>query len=590
MSKLPIQVLLLVDADADVSEGDVASLLPSERHRRRVLRLTNYGYRRPDGWTERTALNWPSLLLACRKVASDANSLGQDGHPLNIYVYGLAPLSAFLAIGVFLDTRRARVVSINRRRDGTANQEDVLDLSPGAGQPYFGRLEGLDGVSPATGRVGLFVSTRAEPAPAAATDVLVARPEGLANLVEVTSPKDAALTADNVGPCLRQLADLGVAVAANYPRSSGLTTFVLGPAPLALGLGLVLNPNQHISATRPLELTEYVAGAYSVVGRIPSSEGARELPTGPEAELRRRGVLDALLTSVAQLQEHATSEDLRIPSGLNPVAQDSDPGPAELLSQLTNLRVSREPNTDQFHINVLQGELSFGAALLQALVGVDEPVQRRLARLFTLHELVHDLQGLTSANYAGIGRAGVALEEVDYWADAFAILVAVRHEVRWRGPEGEANYQAISLDYFDAHLEALRAFDRLEQGNGPMERLPERRLRRYLIWAVQRARAKYTRTIEELKFVLDTRVHVQLAPVPGRLDEAFDKCVSGALDGTQLIVSIGGRVKRFPAQGESFDPRGLVVAVANYDEGAQVRAADYVVNEGRKLLLSWLVG
>lgn len=69
-----------------------------------------------------------------------------------------------------------------------------------------------------------------------------------------------------------------------------------------------------------------------------------------------------------------------------------------------------------------RGELRLGQGLLEAIAKLDDPKIADLTKLFVLHELVHDAQGLRSSNFAGVGRAAVALEQIDYLADAFAAI------------------------------------------------------------------------------------------------------------------------------------------------------------------------
>lgn len=82
----------------------------------------------------------------------------------------------------------------------------------------------------------------------------------------------------------------------------------------------------------------------------------------------------------------------------------------------------------------------------------------------------------------------------------------------------------IVTEHIDAALSGIEAFDRAEQGDH-LGRLYERRLRRYLIWHLQRARALSLQNVEQAWQMLEKRLIVELAPLDGYLDERFDKLV-----------------------------------------------------------------
>ncbi|MFP2924678.1 hypothetical protein ACLESO_05560 [Pyxidicoccus sp. 3LG] len=127
--------------------------------------------------------------------------------------------------------------------------------------------------------------------------------------------------------------------------------------------------------------------------------------------------------------------------------------------------------------------------LCQARDRLREPVWEEFIRLFLLHEGYHIAQGLTSYNYRGIGRAGFVLEGIDYDADVFSIQGCLA----WRrnqesGRVREQGEMATLTSILETVIGGLSAFDAFE-GRFPLQELPERRLRRYLIWYLQLARA-----------------------------------------------------------------------------------------------------
>src|SRR6266540_609141 len=173
------------------------------------------------------------------------------------------------------------------------------------------------------------------------------------------------------------------------------------------------------------------------------------------------------------------------------------------------------------------------------------------------HEVWHFDQNIRSTNYREVGRAGLAIEEVDYRADAVAIGTLARVAARMSGnPRGD----------LVAHITSA--------------------IRRYLIWYLQLCRAATISTVEHIDLLLGERVIVEVAPLRGHLDARYDKLASTGTDMSELFIVLGGRLLRYPPR-PGFLPAALVEAVRGYDWTLPQAAMDYVIGENAPVLVPW---
>jgi hypothetical protein len=217
-------------------------------------------------------------------------------------------------------------------------------------------------------------------------------------------------------------------------------------------------------------------------------------------------------------------------------------------------------------------------------------MQQGFGRLLLLHELFHDGQDLRTSNYYDVGRAGTVLEGVDFAADAFALAVLIAWDLRRGGPRALEAAGDRAARWVGWAIEGIEAFDRFEQGVR-IERLFERRLRRYLIWYLQRERARAVRqkanARNDVERLFAGRLAVELAPLAGRLDARFDKLVAGSTPHTELFAALDGHLIR-EARRPGFDPGALVDAVRRYDRAPIEMAMGYVLDEHRAVLIPWV--
>ncbi len=585
----PDQIILLLDVDAAADESGVLQRVPHERRHRHVLRLTDFGYERRPG-VPRDRLDWDSLAAAILSLAERARTLlPTDGAPPQVYVGGFAPLSVFFAIGTYLDTRLMQVVSVQQRRNQPGTW-DVLDLCATAGTATVLAAAGLNPGSPAdgTGRVAVFLSTQVpEPPREAIRNVIQAHGDDLVGIARLTA---ASTTVDqsNIGGIVHDAARLFVDLVSTFPYRTGVTVFLAGPSSLALAAGLALNPNQYLADGRTIDLTEYVAGPYARVLSLPIVV-VREVtpPDDPASQNRRAAAFEALRSGLEALQRDLQVDQVHVPRGLARDEEETRTLGAAVLERIRALKLPGAATDGAFDIDTLGNELRIGHGLLHPLAPLDSDALRRVGQLFTLHEVLHEDQGIGSHNYQGVGRTGVVLEEADFWADAFAIATAVLHE-SMVGSAGRGTKLGTALATFiDAHIEAMRAFDRMEQGSATLVVLPERRLRRYLIWHLQRARAAAVTTPAHVRSLFDARLFVELGPLRGHLDSRFDKLVDAATQDTTLAVGLHGRVARIPRLPQNFEPADFVEAVRRADDDTLRKLSTYVVNHAKDLLISW---
>ena len=583
----PTQFLLFLDVDNPVDEAQFDALVPDRRSVRHTLRLSDSGLE-PQPGRRRDELDWAGIVEALASLRSRLIAKWPEDGNVEVYVAGFAPLPVFFAAGAMLDTRTSHVFALQPDRERHGDWT-LLDLSKG--EAPSGLIPSGLPKPPAvtTGNIALFISTQVAAAPVGPVREAVKEIGGeLGAIASLTSADRTVVDQKNIGRLFTQLREFFVAVTEAYPDRSGVTLFLAGPAAMALAAGLAMNVNQFFGQGRVVDLCEYLGGPYKHVLRLPLDVASSDsVPDDAEAVLRRTRAFGHFRRGVAALQTHLERETLHLPVGFAASDEVAAKLGDDAYRLLTGLTVPDEPVGDAFEVDVLASRLTVGHGLLHALSDVSPDTLSRLGQMFTLHEVLHPGQGIESYNFRGIGRSGVALEDVDFWADAFAIATATTHEVLRNGAEGEARCGESLLAFINAHIEAMRAFDRMEQGIDQLRVMPERRLRRYLIWYLQRARAVAVRSPTDVRAMLDTRLFVELAPLRGRLDRRYDKIVVSPVQTTTLTVVSGGRACRIPALPLNFDPADLVEAVRTFDEEALANLMDYVVNKARDLLVTW---
>lgn len=566
---LPIQVVALLDIEDAITDDDVSLALPAERHDRRVIRATECGAAR----VERTAgvrghVDWDATAQATSRLAEQVRELRATAdRPTVLFIGGLAPLPVFFHLGYELSRWSSDVVLINRRND----RWERFELSCAATDGEFFAPHGLEGEpSEVTGRVAVVVSTGHVATAESMRQAVTASGGALAGIIELAANKPALLTPENCGGAIAGLTNAFTGVRSRYPHADGLAVFLAVPAPLAFLAGRAVNS----TITRDVWVANFDNGSYNVALWLPWHAAGSPPISEDAAAIEARGATsDAAAAAIKQLQASLDESDL----------VGSVVPPERLLTRLREVEVDASPVGDEFSLSVAQRRLRFGRGLLEALRTLPQPQQEAVARLLFLHEVFHFDQNLLSTNYHNIGRAGVALEEVDYWADSFALTTEVRRHLR-----GERQDPApAAARVLEAHIAGLAVFDRQQHGPAILN-LSERRLRRYLTWHLQLARVATARTPENVLTALTGRVVAELANVEFALDARGERILRRPLPNVELVVVVDRQLRRIPKTA-SLDPAVLVDAVRRFDQAALRQAMHYVAEQHATLMLPWVM-
>jgi SMODS-associated and fused to various effectors sensor domain len=576
-------ILVILDV-AQVMDDELLRLLPEAHRDRTILRLSEEIFRRPAPPGEmKGPYDWETLGRGVESLAGKARQKSQDAGGANavLHIAGRAPLPLFVQLGYALNKFTGEIWVLNPYRGGSwvkypAWAEPQTDTAP-----FFDGVTGLDTMNKASGVVSVYVSTIGSPAPDDAFfEALERTGHPQAGIVEIRTGAAGDVTPENVAKIAGELARELPRIKDTYPRSEGMALFVAGPVPLAFLVGRSLNFHAH----RALWVMNYDRGGpgvepgYEVAITLPFRAKASIVSDTAEDKLARREALDAMIEGIEELRDTLKKEDF--PPG------DAVVPPQRYLQFLKDLRFHREPRGDVFVLSVAHREMSVGRGLLEAVRGVERRTLRRFAQLLVLHELYHDGQELRTSNHAEIGRAGVVLEEIDFWADAFSLSTSIAWDLRQGGPRAQARPSEIAAGWVDTAITGIEAFDRFDQG-ARMDRLYERRLRRYLIWHLQHQRAATVRGRDDVRDLFRDRLLVELAPLDGSLDPRGDKLVTQALPGRTEIFAVlrGHLVRRGPRP--DFEPSRVVDAVRGFDRDTIRKIMDVLVEEHRSVLVPW---
>lgn len=587
--KEPLQILVILDV-AQVAAEEVLPLLPQQQRNPEVLRLSAESGRQPMGpGAMRGPYDWDGLSQEVESLADKVRRASKEAEGTAVlYVAGRAPLPLFVQLGYSLSKHGTKTVVLNPHRGGPW-MAYPMGAVPGNDEPrFFDVVKGLgDENSPghrtmAGGTIPVFVSTIGAPAPE--EDFVVAlrlRRRFSAGTVEIRTSGAGDVSPQNMGRIANELARELPRIPNTFPIAEGLALFVAGPVPLAFAVGRSLN----FRTQRDILVMNYDRGGpgsvpgYEVAVTLPLPEKSAHAPRDTaEDKLARKDVLEAMIEGIDELRTTLRKEDFP-PTEVPSLSH-------RYLGFLRDLRFPREPEGDAFTLSISQRELRIGRRLLEAVRNTDRNVVKRFAQLLLLHELYHDGQDLRTSNYAEIGRAGVVLEEVDFWADAFALATLIVWDLRQSGPRAQADPMRLATEWIDSALFGIEVFDRFEHGER-IARLHERRLRRYLIWHLQRERVKTVRGADDIRELLRDRLFVELAPLESTLDARGDKLVTRAISGRSEIFAVlkGRLVRRGPRP--DFDPSVLVDAVREFRKDEIQRVMGVLVEEHRLVLASW---
>ncbi len=514
-------------------------------------------------------LSW-AVASTEQRARSDTGHLGAQR---SWTIHGHCPLPLFSQIGFHLSAWAKPITLINRRKE---SQWDVIRLESEATPHgiFFDVTSGLEHTSDASGPVAVFISTMGNRAPREELRSFVGDDGGsLAGIVELTTSAPAVLTAENAPLATMEVAAAFSRIAALYPYSltRGLYAFVAGPATLACIAGRAVNPN----IMRQAHFAHFESGRYVRGITVPlAGRPRRTADFSADAIASRSRVLLVARSAVDQLRDTLTLGHLT-------TGMQFAPENAATQQLLKELEHSAEPTVEAFELKLETRQLGFGIDLLDALRDVSEAGIQDVTRHLLVHELYHSSQALWHANYRQIGRAGSVLEEIDYWADVYAIQVLAH----WRADTtGIELHEAITSEIGNV-ISGISIFDRAEHGTR-IDVLFERRLRRYLIWCLQLARSQTLRVAKNVPPFFSARLIAELAPLVGHLDPRHDKIVHRATRDTELFIYCDGKLVRVPGDA-NVSPHAFVELVRAFDTTGVVAAMTRIVGAHTDDLAPW---
>jgi len=575
-SSLPQQVVLVLDVFGRAPEAEVILLLPKYRRSLQFLYLLeNLDAELARSLKPGEDLPFAALASGVSALVQRARAAVAGNDRVEWYVYGQAPLPLFALLGFQLSAWAKPVAFLNRRKDGTWDQLALDSSGPASPLDVF-KVSGTDTEHEATGRVAVFVSVMKGPAPRRAIrNYFSQRGEDIGGLVEVRTATPSLLTSENAARAAQQLAEAFSSLGSAYPNAlaRGTALFIAGPASLAFLSGRSVNP----TIIRETLVPHFVSGDYrdAVVLPIPDT-AARPLDESPEAKVRRREMWGIVREALTALQQGLKPDHL---CDANPLVSNTE----RFVAGVREIRFPTEPSSETFALMVLERRLELGDPILDALLEIDRNAVGAVAQHLLIHEFIHDFQNLTHANFRNIGRAAVALEEIDFWADSFTVNALARMRAEATG--GAETLRDHVVREIDHVILGIETFDRAEQGT-QIGRLYERRLRRYLTWHLQRARAATLQSDADAAKLLTTRVIAELAPLAGHLDARYEKLVTIPLSEVEFVAVCDSYLMRFP-KSANLDPGDLVQYVRTFQHTPIREFMRRVVTEARNVLAPW---
>lgn len=262
---LPILLLLNLSTDNPLNEDELREHLPEkDRSRVRFVRATDH-HATPS---ERgSPALWYPYADAVVRMMVEARGLAKEVASVRYYVAGRAGLPLFAQLGCELSAW-ADVTFLNQRKDRTWDMLSWGTPSDPSDPPFF-TVSGFEG-STDPGRVAVIIATsppRQEEEARAYMALQEEAPVGMvtarANAAGGLGPSAGILDSGNARSAARELDELFTALPHRFPKATGLSLFIDGPASLAFMVGRALNPNvQSGSAWVPNHDGNRVEGGY----------------------------------------------------------------------------------------------------------------------------------------------------------------------------------------------------------------------------------------------------------------------------------------------------------------------------------------
>jgi hypothetical protein len=569
----PFQIVIIVDLQGTFTDDEVTSPIP-ESSDRICIRLSTQGAPRIDANpNERGIIDWGAIGRAIESAVRRGRAAAGE-RTAHVYVAGQGPLPVFVHLG-YLFSKFAGPQWVVARRPGSTNWELFAINDAPVGAPILTATPLPTSARTASGQVALYIDTAGRAANQTALyDAIERTGERVADIVELRSTTSIIVEPSASAALTAELAEQLSALPALYPRAKSIGLFVAGPTLLAYAVGHAINP----TVVPTVQLFNYAVPKYELVYTLPFINQARPTVPMDDASTAKRAALETeLVAAIEQLQKDLTLDELAEPL--------DSAGGARFLDQLRRLKYT-PTESEQFSLSVASGTFSLGRGLLHALRDGAVEQRERFTKILLVHELLHEQQGIRSSNYFEIGRAGVVLESIDMTADLFALRVLTKAAFRQKPATTPEAVRDTAQEWLDAVLYGIQAFDSAEHGIRINE-LADRRLRRYLTWHLQRVRAEYVDSAEDVQMLLAPMLTAELAPVTARIDRRFDRIVIESLSETEFFAAIDGNLVRHSKRA-GFDPGLLIDAVRNFNTQAVQQAMRFVAEENQRVLMPWL--
>ncbi len=579
----PDQVVVILDVDAKISHSDLEAQLPPCQGNRQWLQLSDVDMlpipnrqQQPDA-----PLDWPGLGAAIQRLIDKLPRPRAD-RAIEYHIAARSPLPLWTQLAMSMSSWQGTQIIHNPDKHEIWHRL-TLGLGgadPAAMGPFFSRVSRPlpDDQEPnaTTGWVALAISTKGgkfdrQP-------IKEALGSELGAIEELSTTEESKITESSALNASAQIESAISLLRNKYPEAAGIALFCVGPGQLAFLVGRLLNPKAINRGKLRVYHYESQAKRYVFALALPWQPPLLEFDKSDAAQRIRSDVLADMREGLETLQRSLKLEHLS--NHLSSNAQEA------YLKRLQSLQIDRDPVGEEFRLHVISDRITFGLGLLDGIREFNAESRQCFAQLFLLHELFHGAQNLFPSSAEGAGRAGVVLEELDYQADAFSFATLVRWQLELGARRAKNPARDFLRNYLSTALRGLQAFDRLA-GNASIERLRERRLRRYLIWHLQYARAQTVRKIDDVDRLLNDRVVVEVAPLRGCFDEKYDKVVLPEKnDEPELFIACGGHFVR-KARSGSLRPIELVHAVRDFHAEKLEEAMVAVVTEHQRELTPW---
>jgi len=303
------------------------------------------------------------------------------------------------------------------------------------------------------------------------------------------------------------------------PGATTIHLFASVPVGLAFRMGTLISPTM-AAKVQTYQFVSTATARYAPAIVI-QDDAAPPKPLSPTEVEDARLLLGTWKRDMPQIQSFVRDYEVR--PGVNWLrkifsGQTDGEGNAAILSlcginetPLAGSNIDELPgaDVDSFQFVKINRTWRFSEFLLSALAKQFEAGEDRVraGRLLLFHEAVHlSDHRLTGATAPGVGRFPKILEDVDYQADAWAILHEMSYSIFANGTP--KNFAALAQSIIFCAINTFWAFDASERFE---RRIQIRRLHRYLIWYWQALSVEACHSLTDVAKVILDKPRLELA-------------------------------------------------------------------------------